>query len=211
MNEFHIKCAYIKCSKIFVPNVKSRIKQIYCCSNCANKASAKRVWARKNTPRILESIKPIACMVCGDIFKPHIRNHKKQIYCSKKCMQKESRKKLSSRIKNDPRSATMNRETRQVQRANRSAIIRFFYKEFSSRKGEAGTISVKDWRDIKNRFSNRCADCGIKETELAPLTIDHVKSISDGGRNVAENIEPRCDKCNREKYMKSIRVSNILS
>jgi 5-methylcytosine-specific restriction endonuclease McrA len=181
---------------------KSKEKQKYCCKNCSNKASAKRVWLTKIRPQILDSIKEKKCPVCGKLFKPHIRNHKKQIYCSAKCYRRKFNQKRL-KIRKDARrnkfkdflSFIRINELSQVYKNNRNALTRYFYKELLKRRDEVGKISVEDWREIKKEYNHRCALCGVKEGPDTILTIDHIIPISRGGKNIKSNIRPLCKKC----------------
>jgi len=201
------KCEY--CGKEFSVIVdktkkgwKSKENQKYCSNNCANKASAKRVWATKIRPKIIESIPEKQCPVCGKWFKPNIRNHTKQIYCSKECARKaltkrqlEKRKIVKANKNKDFQSFIRMNELRQVYNNNRDALVRHFYKELLQRQDEVGKISVEDWREVKKKYNYRCAICGVKEGPNVILTIDHIIPISKGGKNIKENIRPVCKKC----------------
>lgn len=68
-------------------------------------------------------------------------------------------------------------------------------------------ITVGQWRDLCERFNNRCAYCGIHEVILQilynqKLTIDHVTPVSKGGEHSIENIVPACVSCNSSKSNK---------
>ena len=206
------KCEY--CGKEFSVVVdktkigwKSKENKKYCSKNCSNRAYTKRKWATKIRPKILASIKERKCPVCGKLFKPHIRNHTKQIYCSEGCARKMRTKRRLERRKTtrmnkhkDFQSFIRINELNQVYNNNKDALVRYFYKELLKRQDEVGKISVEDWREIKKKYNYRCAICGVKEGPNIILTIDHIVPISQGGKNIKENIRPLCKKChfNRE-------------
>ena len=216
MNKIHTKqCSY--CKKDFLPNPKSRVEQKFCCKNCANKDYAKRRWKKIFHPKILASIEEKKCPVCGKMFKPHIKNHTKQIYCSSYCLGRAMRRKQDAEYKNlrdnldkNPVRLMMMKEQKQVYRNNRSSLARYFHEELLLKRKEVGWITVGEWREIKKKYRNRCALCGKKETIEEILTIDHIKKISKKGRNVKENIRPLCGKCNvNESKMDSIHTPII--
>jgi len=68
-------------------------------------------------------------------------------------------------------------------------------------------ITIEQWRDICERFNNRCAYCGIHEEVLKiihnqNLSMDHVIPLSKGGKHIVENIVPSCRSCNSKKGTK---------
>ena len=59
-----------------------------------------------------------------------------------------------------------------------------------------------EWRAVLSAHGNRCAWCGAKGTEEAPLTRDHYVAIANGGTNAARNLVPACKPCNWRKNRK---------
>jgi 5-methylcytosine-specific restriction endonuclease McrA len=57
-------------------------------------------------------------------------------------------------------------------------------------------ISPKTWQAVVESFGGRCAYCLCHG---APLAIDHVEPIANGGRHVLDNIVPACESCNSSK------------
>ena len=63
----------------------------------------------------------------------------------------------------------------------------------------------KLWRRaIKEHFNCRCVYCG-ETYDLQKLTIDHVRPKCRGGKDVATNVVPSCQRCNQEKGSKNWR------
>ena len=58
------------------------------------------------------------------------------------------------------------------------------------------TLTVEQWRAIKNSYHYRCAYCGTKPDIL---TQDHVIPIAHGGGTTCDNIVPACLQCNTRK------------
>ena len=67
----------------------------------------------------------------------------------------------------------------------------------------SGDFTKEEWEDIKKKFDYRCACCGTKEPEIK-LETDHIVPISKGGKNIKENIQPLCRKCNTKKNVKIV-------
>ena len=78
------------------------------------------------------------------------------------------------------------------------------------RKSNGGTLSLKDWLEIKENHNFRCATCGVSENELQDhpttkcqrLTLDHIIPVFRGGPTSKENIQPLCFSCNARKGVK---------
>lgn len=73
------------------------------------------------------------------------------------------------------------------------------------RKNLVGKITGDEWKEIKNRYGNKCLRCGTYEN----ISIDHVIPVSKGGTNTADNIQPLCRKCNSIKGTKIIDYRRI--
>lgn len=69
--------------------------------------------------------------------------------------------------------------------------------------GNGGEITEREWEDLKAFYNYTCLCCKRQEPEIE-LTLDHVKSIADGGKNVIENAQPLCGPCNSRKGKREI-------
>jgi 5-methylcytosine-specific restriction endonuclease McrA len=70
-------------------------------------------------------------------------------------------------------------------------------------KRSGGTITTKEWSDLKKKYNYTCLCCRKQEPEIK-LTLDHVKPLKMGGRNTVGNIQPLCSSCNFSKGAKWI-------
>lgn len=70
-------------------------------------------------------------------------------------------------------------------------------------KGNGGVITTQEWRELKAKYNYTCLRCKRREPEIK-LTLDHVKPIFMGGKNVIENAQPLCLSCNSSKGKKII-------
>lgn len=68
--------------------------------------------------------------------------------------------------------------------------------EHNSGKG----ISLQDWKDILDKYGNRCLACGATDG----LSIDHIIPLFKGGTHDPSNIQPLCLPCNVKKGTKTI-------
>ena len=63
-------------------------------------------------------------------------------------------------------------------------------------------LNSAQWREIKLKFHNACAYCGIPESSSVKLTRDHLIPVTKGGLHTKENIVPACQPCNARKGAK---------
>lgn len=63
-------------------------------------------------------------------------------------------------------------------------------------KEVGGTIRKGEWVSLKEKYGNKCLCCGRTDVSL---TVDHVIPICLNGKNIIENIQPLCKKCNCRK------------
>jgi len=61
------------------------------------------------------------------------------------------------------------------------------------------SLTVLEWRDIKESYGGRCVYCGAKATQQ-----DHVIPLVSLGGHTAENVAPACKHCNVTKGSKSL-------
>lgn len=67
--------------------------------------------------------------------------------------------------------------------------------------GAGGKYTAKEWLALCAQYGNKCLWCGRIDR---PLTVDHVRPISWGGRNTIDNLQPLCNSCNRRKWNRYI-------
>jgi 5-methylcytosine-specific restriction endonuclease McrA len=75
-------------------------------------------------------------------------------------------------------------------------------KRFLNKQGLGHTF--QEWEDLKEKYNYTCPCCKKSEPEIK-LTIDHILPLIKMGTNEISNIQPLCGKCNRSKYVKTIK------
>ena len=65
-------------------------------------------------------------------------------------------------------------------------------------RGNGGKITEKEWQALKKFYNYTCLCCHRQEPEIK-LTLDHVKPLIMGGKNIIENAQPLCLSCNSGK------------
>jgi 5-methylcytosine-specific restriction endonuclease McrA len=116
------------------------------------------------------------------------------------------------RVKNSEKLAV---RARNYNEANRDALAAYrkayfkanpHVKQINARnrearkKGAGGKFTPVQWRELCERYDNRCLCCG-KQGKLAA---DHVIPLARGGGNDISNIQPLCTSCNSRKSTKVI-------
>ena len=95
-----------------------------------------------------------------------------------------------------------NEKTRKESKKYRTSHKEYFKiareKYTAKKKTLPASLTVKQWKQIKQSFDNKCAYCG---REL-PLTKDHFIPVTKNGEYTLNNIVPACRSCNVSKHNK---------
>jgi len=86
------------------------------------------------------------------------------------------------------------------QKANPNKVRTWHSNRRARIRGNGGTITEKEWKDLCDKYDNKCLCC---ERNDMPLTLDHVIPIDSGGPNVIANAQPLCGSCNSRKGTKT--------
>jgi len=102
---------------------------------------------------------------------------------------KEWERKNADRLREQARiNSKRYRDRLTAQRHKRRAIIKGLDKHYTA----------QEWRELKEKFGNKCLACGKKEPEVL-ITPDHIIPIIKKGKNTIDNIQPLCRTCNFRK------------
>ncbi len=101
--------------------------------------------------------------------------------------------------KTDPIVAKIRRDKFHLNNPGKYAEYRSNYRSRINKNG--GKHTTKEWKDLCDKYGNRCLCCGRSDVKL---TIDHVVPISKGGGNSISNLQPLCSLCNNRKHTEII-------
>jgi len=158
------------------------------------------------------------CKKCGVTF---IAKHFNQKCCGKPCREALRREARSRYKKTSKGKAT---EMRWRQNPKKREIDRVYYTSEKGRKNAVRRVSrllatnpiyriqkrlrqTAAYRRLREHLIQRdlkCQRCGA----TTRLTLDHVKSISEGGEHSETNVQLLCISCNVKKKSKVIRYAN---
>lgn len=216
------KCGIVKSASEFSPNKKNKDGLYSACKNCI--AAYRRERVKKN-PAILEQVKRWA-KVNADKMRAYIDKYndknRDEINKRKREKRKDPQEKAKIREYNQKYSAVNGDKKRASTKAwqlanpeknqarmkqwrteNRDKVNTFAHNYRARVAGNGGKITAAEWRWLKEFYDFTCLRCGRREPEIK-LTLDHVKPISKGGRNVVSNAQPLCGSCNTAKKDREI-------
>jgi 5-methylcytosine-specific restriction endonuclease McrA len=129
-------------------------------------------------------------------------NNKESVDASKRSYYELKREEVIARSKewaeNNPE------QVRLAKAANRR-------KRRAARHASHGRFTVEEFRELCERYGNKCLACGDTEAELEA---DHVVPLTKGGSDNISNIQPLCGSCNGKKFVNILDYrlnTNILS
>lgn len=151
--------------------------------------------------------------------KQYRLNHKKELSVKRKKYYKDHREKDNENSKkwrqNNPEYINQwqinhpkyyseyNKKYRQTLRG-KATVQRRNIQRRTQEKNIINTLTSQEWLDILEKYSYKCAYCGVEfGIENMPQK-DHIIPISKGGHNTKENVVPACKSCNTRKSNKRI-------
>jgi len=147
--------------------------------------------------------KPYRCKVCGTEEPKRFWGRSKSL-CNR-CKSKPATKKYRS---TEVGKLKHNASNEVYRLKNKDVYNALSHKRRARIKGVGGSHTAKDWKGLKEFYSNKCLACGCTECKL---TKDHVVPISKGGNNSIHNIQPLCGICNSIKHDKIIDYRTVIT
>lgn len=126
------------------------------------------------------------CDYCGKKYhakKFHYEKSKKH-FCCRDCYYNFVKEKLPFNEQNAYKGVRQQGETKQVYHRNYCKnhpenISHLKANRYAREKGAIGSHTLKEWQELKLRYNNKCAICGLAK----PLTKDHIIPLSKSGTN----------------------------
>jgi len=145
------------------------------------------------------------CNYCGKIAHDKLSHYKrkKRHYCNQSCYsndKKENWKKEEMQAWKGGVSSYESHKRWKKKNPERMSHLKARY--YARRKNAEGSHTFEEWKNIKAKYKNKCAQCRKDK----PLTKDHIRPLSKGGSDYIENIQPLCRNCNSRKN--NIRAIN---
>jgi 5-methylcytosine-specific restriction endonuclease McrA len=92
---------------------------------------------------------------------------------------------------------------REYGKRNRDKLTLFANMRRARKLAAGGSHSDQEWQALKTFYDYRCLCCGKREPKIR-LTRDHVISLTQGGTDSIDNVQPLCARCNSKKNNKHI-------
>lgn len=195
-------CHYTECAfcgkKIKLDSVGNKRPKKFCSKECYY-SYRKENYNGENHPLWKGGKKKFTCKNCEEVFYDYPSRDRE--FCSKECA--SSYKWKGDKNPNWKGGLTNTKEKkREYQRKwwkNHPEKLRHKKRRrYARKKGADGDYTLKEWKELKEKFNHKCPKCGKEEPEIE-LTVDHIVPLSKGGNNDIDNIQPLCRKCNAQK------------
>lgn len=127
-----------------------------------------------------------------------------QPYC-RRMYQERNREKYreQSRVYHEAKREKHNEQMNTYRRNNLEAFAVREANRHARKKSAEGSFTQHEWHNLCAYYDFTCLRCGRQEPDIE-LTVDHVISLSKGGRNSIENLQPLCRTCNTSKHARAI-------
>lgn len=187
------------------------------------RGAPKKSLCKRGHPRIPENLTPQGeCKACRSA-NVHARRSwdsetrrawKRKNYQANK--RKESARQKKWRKSNPEKSRLQSQRARKARPEKYREIRRASdHKREAAKRGNGGSFTPQQWRELKVLYGHKCLCCGRSEEVLNSLGLtlvpDHIIPISKGGTSNIDNIQPLCHAsslrapvgCNNTKHTQS--------
>ncbi len=206
-----------KCSKCksylllseFSKNKNMKDGRSHYCKSCSKDARQK--WLVNNIEAAREATRR---WYKNNIEKAHSASRKWKKINSEK--EKETMKKYVENNKEKVREAQRNWRKNNPDKARLSSLNSVHknpdakkakdHRRKAKKRGNGGSFSPVEWKELREKYGNKCLCCG----EEKKLEADHVIPVIKGGTSNIENIQPLCRSCNAKKSSSEIDYRKVL-
>jgi 5-methylcytosine-specific restriction endonuclease McrA len=198
------KCGLVRNKDSFVKDKNQKDKLSLWCKECYK--NSRKKWYAENIER--ERKKSREKMHTKFISNPSafiekVRNwknkNKEKVSKSNKQWRENNSNYLRNYLKNwyqENRDKVLLKRKEQPEK-----IIEYSRNRRARKKKNGGRITTKEWKELCDKYGNKCLCCGRNDVKL---TLDHVIPLKLGGKHIIENAQPLCINCNCRKHAKEI-------
>lgn len=143
------------------------------------------------------------CDYCDKISfdKPSSYKRKKRHFCSRECYSKYRKEFLPFNEQPSYKGVREVGDSKQIYHKNYckkhpEIISHLKSRRYAREKNAIGFHTLKEWNELKLKYNNKCAICGLEKK----LTKDHIIPLSKNGTDFIDNIQPLCKNCNSKKW-----------
>ena len=161
------------------------------CHSCHEPLKSSRAWAKWCDSRCMEKVRGKKRWANPTFREKSIADYKK--------WQKKNMKSIRNRMviweaNNRDRLNLLHRNWTAKNR-ERARLIDQRVKAKRQAAFNDGTITLKAWLSVLDKFDNKCVYCGSDKN----ITMDHVMPLVRGGEHSIKNVVPACKPCNSKK------------
>jgi len=147
------------------------------------------------------------CNYCDKTITRKIYKKTKRVYCNQKCYSKDRKENWKPEDQPTWRGGISNYEAhKRWKKKNSERWAHLKARRYAREKGAVGSHTLEEWKELKEKFNNKCAKC--KEEKL--LTKDHIIPLSKKGTDYIDNIQPLCRNCNSRKWKFIYENKNLI-
>lgn len=191
-----IQCGIERHRDLFIPNRNSKNFKLPCaiCRETNKLAEEIRIKEAQGLFRLGYKY----CSMCKEVKELHnFSNNKnsrdgKQGWCQQ-CMNKKRQEWANSNPDRDKELKDRFKQTDKYKIGKKN--IKYKRREKLNKTPKEIRLTARQWKDVLEKYNHKCLSCGTTES----ITIDHIKPLSMGGMNTANNVQPLCHTCNSLK------------
>lgn len=198
------KCKELKCASDFFGDKGSKDGKAGWCKNCTH--SQLKKWRSEHPEKVKEQSTRAYYAHREDRIQRVIKWNKEHPEKSKAHIDKWHKEHPEKSREANRKSSSKYPDRKLAQKKKYRAehpekILEWVENRRARKNGNGGTISTKEWQELKEKYNFTCLCC---KKENLKLTMDHIIPLALGGRHSIENLQPLCGSCNSMKSTKII-------